>query len=67
MLLPAPFGPVMATVSPARMRRSKPASSGSRPGYAKSTCSNAIQPGIETFDGEAYDKALPERVRATLY
>jgi len=22
---------------------------------------------IETFDGEAYDKALPERVRATLY
>ena len=22
---------------------------------------------VETFDGEAYDKALPERVRATLY
>lgn len=24
-------------------------------------------PAIETFDGEAYDKALPERVKATLY
>jgi len=27
----------------------------------------ARAPAVETFDGEAYDKALPERVRATLY
>jgi hypothetical protein len=27
----------------------------------------ARQAAVETFDGEAYDKALPERVRATLY
>lgn len=27
----------------------------------------ARAPTVETFDGEAYDKALPERVKATLY
>ncbi len=27
----------------------------------------ARTPAVETFDGEAYDKALPERVKATLY
>ena len=27
----------------------------------------ARAPAVETFDGEAYDKALPERVKATLY
>ncbi len=27
----------------------------------------AREAAVETFDGEAYDKALPERVRATLY